>query len=142
VPALGLWPLSDEGIFNGERVPRDFVRSVNAQHQAWVYGFPLASVDEGQHEAALPAKSATSQGADGTADWIDEFVQTLPLTLGVPELMRILGRKERTIYRYIHAGLIETDRVYLSGSSPHIIPRWSVEKFLRRFPTRRARRSR
>ncbi len=138
---MGLWPLSDEGIFNGARIPRDFVRSVNAQHQAWVYGFPPGSVDEG-HETDLPSKSATSEGVDGTADWIDELVPTLPLTLGVPDLVRILGRKERTIYRYIHAGLIETDRVYLSGSSPHIIPRWSVERFLRRFPKRGARRSR
>lgn len=135
VPVLRVRGLPTHALVEGGPFPPGFLAAVNALHQAWDYGIPQTDfVDAADQDVA----EKTASG-DGTADWIDELLRGLPEILGVEDITRVLDRDRRTIYRYLDARLIESDRVYQSGSSPHLIPKVELGEFLRRFPKWRRR---
>lgn len=64
-------------------------------------------------------------------DWIDEALAGLPPILTVSEAMRVLRSSSRNLRRMVGDGRIQGLRSVDAGSSRVLIPRVSVERYLR-----------
>lgn len=65
------------------------------------------------------------------ADWITEALRDAPAILTVPEACAILRCGRRNLYRLTAAGRLQGVRAHDSGSARVLIPRASVEHYLR-----------
>jgi excisionase family DNA binding protein len=68
--------------------------------------------------------------------WIDELVESQPYLLTTMEAATVLRVSTRHVYRLIAAERLERIRPTESGSSPLLIPRSSIEAYLRRLAER------
>jgi excisionase family DNA binding protein len=73
----------------------------------------------------------TQTAHSATQDWIGEVVADLKPLATVKEAIVVLRTSRRNIYRLIAAGKIHAVRPAEEGSSPYLIPRASIEKYLR-----------
>lgn len=64
-------------------------------------------------------------------DWVTEALGDTAAILTAPETCKILRCGRRNLYRLIAAGRIQGLRAHDSGSSRLLIPRASVEAYLR-----------
>lgn len=64
-------------------------------------------------------------------DWITDVIAKLPTLLTVAEVTGVLRTSRRNLYRLTAAGRIHTLRASESGSSRLLIPRASLESYLR-----------
>ncbi len=71
------------------------------------------------------------QAATRALDWIDEAIADLPPILTVKEACSVLRTCNRNLRRMISAGRLHAVRPVESGSSRLLIPRASVERYLR-----------
>lgn len=66
------------------------------------------------------------------ADWIDDAIAALPVILTAAEAMTLLRTSKRNLYRLVASGKLRAVRPTEAGSSRLLIPRASVESYLRR----------
>jgi excisionase family DNA binding protein len=74
-----------------------------------------------QHGRAMP-----------DTDWIAEVLAELPSLCTVAEAARLLRMSPRNVQRKLATGELHSVRGKHAGSSPNLIPRASLEKYLRR----------
>jgi excisionase family DNA binding protein len=67
-----------------------------------------------------------------TGDWVAAATADLPPLCTVPEVSDLLRSSRRTIYRLIDGGHLDAVRARDAGSSAYLIPRTSVDAYLRR----------
>jgi len=66
-----------------------------------------------------------------SADWITEALRGAPAILTAPEACAILRCGRRQLYRLTAAGRLQGVRAHASGSARLLIPRASMEAYLR-----------
>lgn len=64
-------------------------------------------------------------------DWIGETVANLPPLVTVSEAISLLRLSRRHFYRLLAAGRLHAVKTADGGSSKHLIPKSSLEKYLR-----------
>ena len=64
-------------------------------------------------------------------DWVDEALVGLPPIVTVKEAIGVLRTSRRNFYRLLAAGKIEARRPADAGSSPHLIARSELARYLR-----------
>ena len=66
-----------------------------------------------------------------TEDWVEEAVAALPRLCTVEEARTLLRMSRRNFYRLVHTRKIQTVRPTEAGSSPHLVPRSELARYLR-----------
>ena len=69
--------------------------------------------------------------APSAADWVTEALKDAPAILKSAEACAILRTGRRNLYRMVAAGRLDGVRAHDSGSSRLLIPRASLERYLR-----------
>jgi excisionase family DNA binding protein len=64
-------------------------------------------------------------------DWVDEVVSAIPPIATVKETLNALRVSRRTFYRLVAKGAIKTVRPTEGGTSPHLVPRAEIARYLR-----------
>ena len=73
-----------------------------------------------------------------TPDWVAEAVASLPPLVTTGEAIATLRTSKRNLYRLVAAGRLHAVRQAERGSSRLLIPRASIEKYLRSLDVRAA----
>ncbi len=71
-------------------------------------------------------------------DWVDEALAALPTIVTVKETLATLRLSRRTFYRLVAKGAIKTARPRETGTSPHLVPRPELARYLRSLEGRAA----
>jgi excisionase family DNA binding protein len=72
------------------------------------------------------------------SDWVAAAVGHLPSLVTVAEVVAVLRLSRRHLYRLVAAGKLMAVRHTEGGSSPLLIPRASIERYLRGLDKRAA----
>ena len=64
-------------------------------------------------------------------DWIDDTLAQVGPLLTAPEAGAVIRKSKQTVRRLVRAGRLHGVRAVESGSSPVLISRVSIEKYLR-----------
>lgn len=70
------------------------------------------------------------------ADWVDDVIAGLKPIVTVKEAIGVLRTSRRNFYRLVTAGRIKAVRSTETGSSPHLIPRTEIARYLRSLDVR------
>ncbi|HET7545169.1 MAG TPA: helix-turn-helix domain-containing protein [Polyangiaceae bacterium] len=66
-----------------------------------------------------------------TPAWIAEVIATVPALASIDETGKVLRKSKQTVRRLVRTGRLHGVRAVESGSSPVLIPRASIESYLR-----------
>ena len=72
----------------------------------------------------------SAKGIHSDSDWVTETVAALPPLATVQEVCAVLRTSRRNLYRLLSSGKLNAVRPSEAGSSPHLIPRAEVARYL------------
>jgi len=73
----------------------------------------------------------SDESADNGQDWVEEAISGVPALATVVESAALLRMSPRNFYRLIAAGKVRSVRSSEGGSSPHLVPRGELARYLR-----------